>query len=300
MWRKPLRPGKVRRHKACASEFDYQGWKNWGRWRRSPRKDSIYDDSSSCSSFESPSSEEDDVDSRVNHETIKSRSSEEKSAKDCWNACDYPSECRWGKRFGVHTPVTAEVPSTSISPTSPLSPLTTFEGILKVENCKEAKKEQKGDNMDFWGALIATTTRRKSVPPSSPLASVVEEPEAVETKDRDGDTIMETIDPALISRQAYVTPAPPSVTATLAASTPVATLREIIRKGSKRVAKSSKAVESEGEKSIDAKRTGPARSITLGDFDFGLEDAEDLAAELTPLERVKSRDSGYHSFPEYA
>jgi hypothetical protein len=24
--------------------------------------------------------------------------------KECWNRCDYPSECRWGKQFGVDTP----------------------------------------------------------------------------------------------------------------------------------------------------------------------------------------------------
>lgn len=27
-----------------------------------------------------------------------------KKEKDCWRACDYPSQCRWGKSVGVHTP----------------------------------------------------------------------------------------------------------------------------------------------------------------------------------------------------
>ena len=28
-------------------------------------------------------------------------------AKDCWHACDYPSECRWAKRFGLQMPTAA-------------------------------------------------------------------------------------------------------------------------------------------------------------------------------------------------
>lgn len=28
----------------------------------------------------------------------------EKLHKDCWNECSYPSECRWGKQYGVATP----------------------------------------------------------------------------------------------------------------------------------------------------------------------------------------------------
>ena len=39
--------------------------------------------------------------------------------KDCWNTCDYPSECRWGKQFGVHTPVLVSTPSTVTVPSSP-------------------------------------------------------------------------------------------------------------------------------------------------------------------------------------
>ncbi|KAF1979509.1 hypothetical protein BU23DRAFT_636530 [Bimuria novae-zelandiae CBS 107.79] len=59
-WRRPLRAARTKRHRACTSEFDYQGWKTWGRWKRSGRH--------------------------------------------CWNNCDYPSECRWGRRFGMHSP----------------------------------------------------------------------------------------------------------------------------------------------------------------------------------------------------
>lgn len=56
--------------------------------------------------------------------------------KDCWNKCDYPSECRWGKQYGVQTPVrpTTTVPSsppTSPSPASePKKANITFDDIL--------------------------------------------------------------------------------------------------------------------------------------------------------------------------
>jgi hypothetical protein len=190
-WRKPLRLGKVRRHRACASEFDYQGWKTWGRWRRSGQRDLIYHENSSASSSDSSFS------------TSSEESAETQPlsppAKDCWNVCDYPSECRWGKRFGIHTPITTTFPTIEL-PTPPPpypAPSTTFEGILKPENCKEVKKEK----TDFWGALVASATRRKSHPPGSPLASVSEESEGSSLvgeqpllRDGDGDVVMTSFD----------------------------------------------------------------------------------------------------------
>lgn len=47
----------VKRHAPCASEFDYQGWSGWGKWRRAEGG--------------------------------------RREGKDCWWCCDYPSECRW-------------------------------------------------------------------------------------------------------------------------------------------------------------------------------------------------------------
>jgi hypothetical protein len=59
--------------------------------------------------------------------------------KDCWNTCDYPSECRWGKQYGVQTPVVSSTPATVTVPSSTaLDPLpeseklpeTSFDDIL--------------------------------------------------------------------------------------------------------------------------------------------------------------------------
>jgi hypothetical protein len=33
-WRESTNPRHVRKHRACASEFGYSGWKSWGCWRR--------------------------------------------------------------------------------------------------------------------------------------------------------------------------------------------------------------------------------------------------------------------------
>lgn len=312
-WRKPLRAKRVKKHRACASEFDYQGWKNWGRWRRSgARKDSIYDSdrsspSSSSSSSFSSSSSEDECASQHHSYTTSAKSST--PYKDCWNACDYPSECRWGRQFGIHTPIattfpTLDIPSaaaatssslsnpdptttTTPSPTTQLTPTTitatppssttlnntSVEGVLKPENYPEPR-DRKSSKPDLWDALVASAIRRKSVPPSSPLACAAEgaggaatissssssSSPQVET-DRDGDVIMSPPPPVAESPAS-----PPSATAPMT----FMSFKDVFRKKSKVYSRFVKKV-SEG-KSVD-----------------------EALEELAPLERVKTRDSGYHS-----
>ncbi|TKA45520.1 hypothetical protein B0A54_04059 [Friedmanniomyces endolithicus] len=54
--------------------------------------------------------------------------------KDCSARCDYPSECRWGKQYGVYTPVSSTPPPPpSVAPVVPEKnekPKTTFDDIL--------------------------------------------------------------------------------------------------------------------------------------------------------------------------
>ena len=66
--RKRRRP-RGSRGGACASEFDYVGYKAWAVWRRH---------------YARPAAA---------------------PARDCWRLCDYPSHCRWGSRYGVASPV---------------------------------------------------------------------------------------------------------------------------------------------------------------------------------------------------
>ena len=113
--------------------------------------------------------------------------------------CDYPSECRWGRQFGVHTPLSPVFPPTLSSP----NPHTTFEGILKPENVKGIHntttrgKGKKAEKSDFWGALLASATRRRSAPAASPLHLSRTLEDAEEGKmglgvqmDMDGDVVM--------------------------------------------------------------------------------------------------------------
>lgn len=59
--------GKIKRHRACASEFDYIGWEEFGSWKRYA----------------------------VQHKPAN------KSHKNCEHQCDFPSACHWNAR---HTP----------------------------------------------------------------------------------------------------------------------------------------------------------------------------------------------------
>ncbi|KAJ4303271.1 hypothetical protein N0V90_002164 [Kalmusia sp. IMI 367209] len=169
-------------------------------------------------------------------------------------------------------------------PLPPPPPPLTLEGSLMSENSKGVKKEgAKGEKADFWGALMASARRRKSVAPPSPLCSVVEDAVETElTKDRDGDVEMAMADPALVSQATSSS----TVAAAVQTSTPVVKVKEIIRKTTKRAIKVPNLVhvtEKSGSDNYDSER------VNYG----GL-------YEFPALERVGSRDSGYHSTPESA
>jgi hypothetical protein len=132
----------TRKSRACASEFDYQGWKSWGSWRRDVDEqravaealqiEDVHVESQSAA----PSSS--DVVPRplfapaVPQEghwfqgiwTKKPTVAEAAPApadfwkKDCWNTCDYPSECRWGKQFGAQQSRAQSCSQPSTSPTT--------------------------------------------------------------------------------------------------------------------------------------------------------------------------------------
>lgn len=76
----------MQKHRACRSEFDYAGWKGRGRWKRSRAYSAAM---------------------QAEEETTGTESGEgtkKKKKKNCWTDCDYPSQCRWGKSVGIHTP----------------------------------------------------------------------------------------------------------------------------------------------------------------------------------------------------
>ncbi|GAB7352222.1 hypothetical protein MBLNU459_g2696t1 [Dothideomycetes sp. NU459] len=209
---------KVKRHRACSSEFDYQGWKNWGKWRRS-----ILVSPTSDASDTATDNDDDDDAAAHTHSVVSplygthdpeadvsrtpppesawfrgiGRPSPEKSRvlppeKDCWHRCDYPSECRWGDRFGVQSPA-AElftlVPEPAlnlpelerVSSTTATTPATEFGHFLSAEQMNAVDVVDGGDSagpadigMQDVGALVVKAARRKSRSHGlthSPLAS---------------------------------------------------------------------------------------------------------------------------------
>ncbi|KAI6818828.1 hypothetical protein KC340_g14062 [Hortaea werneckii] len=226
---------KVLRHKACASEFDYQGWKAWGVWRREVAEQARLAEALMAAAA---AEEDSDSDHSVDVPSAPSESEWMKGAwtgkgrrldalkiprvlprKDCWNTCDYPSECRWGKQYGVQTPVktTDTVPSSQTSDLAPVEEVadlqhlkTTFDDILldssiiedstaqQIERCQPTKQttgkpeRPGGENtrkpsMDDLLESVKRRKRKSLGQTPSPLAShppsptSTESPEAVVT-----------------------------------------------------------------------------------------------------------------------
>ncbi|KAF2848252.1 hypothetical protein T440DRAFT_401625, partial [Plenodomus tracheiphilus IPT5] len=221
-WRKPSGTRRVKKHRACSSEFDYSGWKAWIRWRRDLREDEF-----------------------LQYRGV-SRRQNVVGRKDCWNTCSYPSECRWGKRYGVHTPIESVFPSvdvleisTSYSP-SVQEPDTTptlnrsIENIpIPVASTISPTRSQTSKDTAFWTSVLASAERRKSGKThiASPLSVVIEEVSPPQSppsspprtassspapKDHDGDTTMTmwNIDPCLLTPTSILTSISPVSTPT--------------------------------------------------------------------------------------
>ncbi|KAB2104080.1 hypothetical protein AG0111_0g7263 [Alternaria gaisen] len=125
--------------------------------------------------------------------------------------CDYPSECRWGKRFGIHTPVETSFPSIEVTSMPSLTAPVNFmpRSTLTRRNCGNIHTPRQADKTDFWGTLLASAERRKSAGErgASQLSNTMEKNKTQgqggntpDEKNSDGDVAMETIDPALLDR----------------------------------------------------------------------------------------------------
>ena len=172
-------------------------------------------------------------------------------SKNCWNACDYPSECRWGKKFGVHTPVDLEF--TSVKSGSLLNPV---EDRTKMEIDKEAEMLRMEPG-GFWDAILASAEKRRSDEKrtGSRLAAVPEEASDSNTRSRgkfshrdvdvansSGDVVMTSLDtsmapPSLVDPHTDYSPS--SVSESPTSSLAVDSLRALIRRAKlRRMAKS--------------------------------------------------------------
>jgi len=141
------RRGGRKGHRACASEFDYAGWKMWGQWRRreiaARRKAGVVMDAVNGGG----------AGGAGGGGAGKRRA----DAKDCEALCDFPSECRWGTGFGVSS-ASASVSSASASSASVSAsqvvesgggsgagPATSFEEILGLHGADVAMSDGRED-----------------------------------------------------------------------------------------------------------------------------------------------------------
>ncbi|EFQ86734.1 hypothetical protein PTT_17944 [Pyrenophora teres f. teres 0-1] len=286
-WRKSTNPRRIKKHRACGSEFDYSRWKAWGRWRRGGANNTTLN--------------------QFNNGPIVVSQIPGQGKKDCWNTCDYPSECRWGKNYGIHTPIETVFPTLQVSNSMPTltTPVanTTFEGILKPENCKGLKKSLNHEKTTFWGALIASAERRKSVDSGqhtlSPLSTVAEEAEGAEQqggepmeldRDADGDVIMENFDSLVLEKPVAPFSSSPKISDM---ALPVSSLKSLISKRRYRRERASACLESQGNKdqaySVVVDTTPPPPVELKSEERVGLILPQVLLEELEPLSRVRSR-----------
>lgn len=186
------RSKRTKKHQACASEFDYSGWKAFGEWRRNEGaiRNASFTDLVGFSTHDD---------------------SKNKVARSCWDGCDFPSECRWGSHHGAQASSAAspilpspeggqeeEDPLTivgiELAPTQLLqadsikldtdfTPPTTFDDILDRHQEGELSPLSPKDLRDrFWDGILDSARQRrsrKSAKAHSPLAlhPVIEEDE---------------------------------------------------------------------------------------------------------------------------
>jgi hypothetical protein len=148
---------RFRRHRACTSEFDYQGWKRWANWRRERI------------SYTSPPDIPSSPDSAISMSP--SRVSKTKKHRDCWNCCDYPSECRWGTNSSLES---SRITSPQTSPRSSdhvhtdSTPTTTFESIFSPSSSPSTSQSpvvqpesmSTASAADFWHSIWPTSLMR--------------------------------------------------------------------------------------------------------------------------------------------
>lgn len=272
-------PRKSRKHRACASKFDYSGWKTVGRWRRGGPK---------CKAITCTGSQADSQDKLPRQQ-------------DCWNMCDYPSECRWGKRFGIHTPVETSFPSIEVTSMPSLTAPVNFmpRSTLTRRNCGNIHTPRQADKTDFWGTLLASAERRKSAGErgASQLSNTMEKNKTQgqggntpDEKNSDGDVAMETIDPALLDRPGNTPLSIHSDTST------VGSFRALVSRTRYRRVKSHSKVHSTTDKNCVGQKPMVPRHVTTElDDQVRLNDSDMLIEGFAPLHRVQSRGAGYQS-----
>ena len=192
---------RYRRHRACQSEFDYDGWKEWGEWRRGVLEERENEvammlkrqkarmkktgekrekrEASSLSKITTSSSSS--YFSLTSHTPAKKHlsrqltdTSDDKQTmskkRDCSTQCDYPSECRWKQQLKIDVADKIQNPEiVSVSAPVLLLPTIFEEGNTEKTSTTvtvepSPPNEDDEDTQDnFWKSLIMSASKRKSV-----------------------------------------------------------------------------------------------------------------------------------------
>lgn len=169
---------RVVRHKACASEFDYTAWGLWGEWRRDAARQMVV-----ARKLVEMREEESSWGALLE---VGQRGFEAAGAgdggKDCWMNCDYPSECRWGKKqHVVLTPPATAVVGSSKNCTAVL---TEESDVLSANRTQTTPADDRQDELTVFPPIhldISLSTPDSS-PATSPTAYTAVTPES-ETQD---------------------------------------------------------------------------------------------------------------------
>lgn len=179
--RNGVRKERRRRSRACGSEFDYTGWKAWSRWRKT--RDSSRDGASGEPTSLNREMEVDTAmhrDDQVlprhchregaeecsNSQTRPSdKETEGKKKKDYWEACTYPSHCRWGKAVGIHTPSSST--ATFSFNSFPNTPDTQMSDMPTLDECFESSPPPATGEECIDPQLLSPSSKLVLLPSSS-------------------------------------------------------------------------------------------------------------------------------------
>jgi hypothetical protein len=156
------------------------------------------------------------------------------------------------------------------------------------------KKTEKKEKNDFWSGLAKAALRR-GPSSSSPLARDLEDedPSSKLAVDEDGDVVMSsTLSPQQTTSASSLLPT------TL--TKPVADTKKKKKKNNS-IWLRSKSKRSRNTSPLprrqDPTLEASSRAVVIGQFEFSFDRPDEVNMDFAPLERMKSRDSGYCSRP---
>ncbi len=243
------------RHEPCTSEFDYAGWSRWGLWRRG------VGERMRCERGRTDSGE-----GRRNGVGARSGG---KSKKDCWNKCDCPSECRWGRRYGMCTLLEEEddedVPVFCVDATPTCS---------SDEREYSSMVEKPGESGE------SSSSPSKKEYSASALDTIIEEED-------DGEEEME-ISPSTVSSGSSLSPSLPNALASPSPFSATDPLKPLLNQDPTS-SKTAKSPTTTTPHTVSQRTRKRRKSRTINNLSNNYEENEQTLSSFPPLTRIASR-----------